>query len=340
MERSAIRVLVVDDNAAWQRFVCSTLENKLGLQIVGEAGDGLDAVGKAEELRPDLVLMDIGLPTINGIEATRRIRNLLPKSTVVCLTENRSWDIAQEALHSGASAYVVKADAGRELCSAVEAVLIGKQFISASLMDHVLTQEVFDPTHSHHPLDESLANEEPVTIRHEVAFYADDAAFVAGFAVAIENTLQLGKSVILIATELHREGIIRRLEADGVDLTAAIERGNYLSMDAHQAVKLLMDRDVPDPARCEELICDLVTKAAKAAKCPHPKVAICGECAPQLLAEGNVEAAIQLEHVWNKKTTSYCADTLCGYLSNAFRDEQGRSIRERIAREHSVVHSS
>ena len=330
-----MRVLVVDDNSAWRRFVCSTFENKLGLQIRGEAKDGLDAVRKAEELKPDLVLMDIGLPTINGIEATRRIRHLLPESKVVCLTENRSWDIAQVALRSGASGYVVKADAGRELCTAVETVLQGKQFVSASLIDGALGEKrpAQDP-----PME--TQSTEAVGIRHEVEFYSDDDAFAAGFADAIKNALQLRKSVILIATELHCAGVARILQADRVDVTGAIERGNYFSLDAHQAVKLIMHNDVPDPVRCEELICDLVTKAARAANGPHPKVAICGECAPQLLAAGNTEAAIQLEHIWNEKTTTYNADTLCGYLSSLFRHEQGEAIRERIVREHAIAHSS
>lgn len=140
MGKSAIRVLIVDDNPAWRRFVASTLQNKSEFQVVGEVGDGLESVHRAEELNPDLVIMDIGLPTMNGIEATRRIRNVLPMSQVVCLTENRSWDIAQEALRSGAAGYVVKADAGRELWKAIEAVLQGMQFVSASLIDDVLNR--------------------------------------------------------------------------------------------------------------------------------------------------------------------------------------------------------
>lgn len=138
MEKLAIRVLIVDDNPAWRRFVGSTLQNKSGFQVVGEVADGLESVHRAEELNPDLVIMDIGLPTMNGIEATKRIRSVLPMSQVVCLTENHSWDIAQEALRSGASGYVVKADAGRELWTAIETVLQGMQFVSASLIDHVL----------------------------------------------------------------------------------------------------------------------------------------------------------------------------------------------------------
>lgn len=152
LERSTIRVLIVDDNAGWRRFVCSTLQNKSGFQIVGEVADGLDAVRRAEELSPDLVIMDIGLPTMNGIEATRRIRSVLPMSQVVCLTENRSWDIAQEALRSGASGYVVKADAGRELWKAMETVIEGMQFVSATLVDQVLNSSAVAKTLAARPI--------------------------------------------------------------------------------------------------------------------------------------------------------------------------------------------
>jgi CheY-like chemotaxis protein len=86
----SVRVLVVDDFAPFRRFVCSTLEQSPHLLIVGEVADGLEAVLKAEELRPDLILIDIGLPTLNGIEAARRIRELSPKSKILFVSENRS----------------------------------------------------------------------------------------------------------------------------------------------------------------------------------------------------------------------------------------------------------
>jgi DNA-binding NarL/FixJ family response regulator len=103
------------------------------LRIVGEASDGLEAVQKAQELQPDLILLDIGLPMLNGIEAARRIRELSPKSKILYVSEDRSLDFVEEALRTGAAGYVVKSDAGSELLSAVDAVLLGKRFVSASL---------------------------------------------------------------------------------------------------------------------------------------------------------------------------------------------------------------
>ena len=121
----AFRVLVVDDYEPFRRFVCLTLGTRPGLQIVGEASDGLEAVHKAEELRPDLIVLDIGLPSLNGIEAARRIRRLSPESKILFVSQESSADMVQEALSLGAG-YVLKARAGSELLAAVDAVLQGK----------------------------------------------------------------------------------------------------------------------------------------------------------------------------------------------------------------------
>jgi DNA-binding NarL/FixJ family response regulator len=120
---SAVRVLVVEDFEPFRRFVCSTLAKMPDLQVVDVASDGLEAVQKAEKLQPDLVLLDVGLPTLNGIEAGRRIRTLSPKSKIIFVSQESAADVVQEALNLGALAYIVKARAGSELLAAVEAVL-------------------------------------------------------------------------------------------------------------------------------------------------------------------------------------------------------------------------
>jgi DNA-binding NarL/FixJ family response regulator len=84
-------------------------------------------------MQPDLILLDIGLPSLNGIEAARRIREISPKSKILFVSQNRSPDIAEEALSTGADGYVVKTDGASELLAAVKAVLEGKRFVSASL---------------------------------------------------------------------------------------------------------------------------------------------------------------------------------------------------------------
>jgi DNA-binding NarL/FixJ family response regulator len=133
---SSVRVLVVEDYEPFRRLVCSTLEKRAELRVVCEASDGLDAVQKAEELQPDLIVLDLGLPSLNGIEAARRIRTLSSKSKILFMTLESSVDVVQEALRLGALGYVVKAAAESELLAAVDAVCRGRKFISSALIGH------------------------------------------------------------------------------------------------------------------------------------------------------------------------------------------------------------
>ena len=132
MQLSRVRILLVDDFKPWRRFASLLLQGKPELQVVGEASDGLEAVQKAAELKPDLILMDIGLPTLNGIEAARQIRELAPESKIIFLSQESSADVVQEALSLGALGYVVKAQAVSDLLAAVDAVMSGKKFVSST----------------------------------------------------------------------------------------------------------------------------------------------------------------------------------------------------------------
>jgi DNA-binding NarL/FixJ family response regulator len=147
---SPIRILVVDDFEPWRRFVFSMLQNQPQYRIICEVSDGSEAVQKAQELQPDLILLDVGLPTLNGIEAARRIRERGAKSIILFVSEDRSPDVAEEALGTGASGYVVKSDAGSELVPALEAVLQGQQFVSACLAGQVLAAATLISTQGAH----------------------------------------------------------------------------------------------------------------------------------------------------------------------------------------------
>ena len=103
------------------------------MQIIGEVADGLEAVQKTEILEPDLVLLDIGLPTLNGIDAARQIRKLAPKSKIIFVSQESSYEVVQEALHLGAWGYVLKTRAAFDLLAAVDAALEGRHFLSVGL---------------------------------------------------------------------------------------------------------------------------------------------------------------------------------------------------------------
>jgi len=127
-----VRVLIVDDFRPFRRVVCSMLLKTAALQIVGEASDGLEAVRQAEQMQPDLILLDIGLPELNGIAAARQIRTASPRSKIIIVSQERDPDLVQEAFDVGAVGYVVKTKVASKLLTAVDAALEGKRFVSGA----------------------------------------------------------------------------------------------------------------------------------------------------------------------------------------------------------------
>jgi DNA-binding NarL/FixJ family response regulator len=331
---------VVEDYEPFRQFICSTLRERPGFQIVAEVADGLEAVQKAVELQPDLIVLDIGLPSLNGIDAARRIRKLSPKSKILFMSQESSADVAQEALALGALGYVVKSHAGSELLPAVEAVLQGMQFVSGGLSGQYFTPASDSKTldSSDEPLQPPALIRTEIMRNHEVEFYSDDAECLAGFTRFIEAALGSGSAVIVVATESHREGILRRLQEHGVDIVTAVEQGRYISVDVAETLATFMVNDQPDPARLLKAAGNLIA-AAKASSGEHARVAACGECAPILWEQGKANAAVEVEHLWDEIAKSSNVDILCGYVLNSFQREQGSHIYERICAEHSAVSS-
>jgi DNA-binding NarL/FixJ family response regulator len=128
-----LRVLVVDDSEVIRCGVCSLLAGQPELQVVSVACDGLEAVEQAQEQQPDVIVLDISMPGLNGIEAARRIREVAPESKILFLSQYATWATARMALKTGAAGYVVKSDAALELIPGVRSVSEGKTFFSSSL---------------------------------------------------------------------------------------------------------------------------------------------------------------------------------------------------------------
>ena len=337
-----VRVLVVEDSEPFRQFICSTLENRPEVQVVGIVSDGLAAVQKAEELHPDLIVLDIGLPTLNGIEAARRIRKLSPQSKIIFLTQESSADVVRAALNLGAKGYVLKAHAGSELLAAVEAVRRGGEFFSRGLPGRTSTdlanKQVSDRLCHKEDLPPLASITRHLPRGHVVQFYGDDASFLIGFTCFLEASLEAGNAVIVVATESHRQAFFERLQEHGVDVAAAIEQRRYIPLDVTETLSTFMVNDLPDPFRFQKAVGDLFAAAAKGAKGEHRSVAACGECSPVLWAEGKADAAIQIEHLWDELAKAYDVDTLCGYVLSGFQREQESHICERICAKHSTVY--
>ena len=127
-----VRILVVDDIEFWRERVSSMLRKESSFEIVCEVADGLQAVLMAEELRPTIVLLDIGLPRLSGLNAARWIRNLAPKTRIVFLSEQRDLEIVGAALKLGCG-YVLKSDATEDLVAAIRSAAAGEPFVSRQL---------------------------------------------------------------------------------------------------------------------------------------------------------------------------------------------------------------
>ena len=128
-----IRVLLVDDYEPWRRCVISLFLRHPEWEIVGEISDGVEAVQKVQELKPDLVLLDLSLPKLSGVEVANRIRSTVPSTKIVFITAYQDSDAMNALLSNGAEGYVLKWNITRELLPAVEAVLWGGKFVSAQL---------------------------------------------------------------------------------------------------------------------------------------------------------------------------------------------------------------
>ena len=124
----SLSILVVDDSCVWRQAVCALLHQNLDRVVICESSDGLEAVQKSQELQPDLVLLDIGLPNLNGLDAARQIRSLAPRSRILFVTSIDWPELSHEAMNLGARGLVVKSEAVRDLLRAISTILRDERF--------------------------------------------------------------------------------------------------------------------------------------------------------------------------------------------------------------------
>ena len=137
-----LRFLLVDDHDVVRRGLRSLVEAQAGWEVCGEAATGREAVEKAGRLRPNIVIIDITMPELNGLEATRQIRRVAPQTLVLVLTVHESEELLAEVLRSGAHGCMLKSDAGRELVSAIETLTQGKPFLTSKVAGILLSHQI------------------------------------------------------------------------------------------------------------------------------------------------------------------------------------------------------
>ena len=320
---SPIRILIADDFEGWRRQVRLLFQSRGDWQVVAEASDGSQTIQKAKELKPDLIVLDVGLPELNGIEVARRIRQFSPSSKIAFLSQNNDLDVVRAALSTGALGYVHKTDAESELLASLDEVLRDKQSVSSSLKGYKFT-------------DSSV---EKAPHRHEVLLYSHDTVLLDSLTRFIATALKAGNAAIVLATQPHRDSLLQRLKAGGVDTDGALQQGTYISLDAADTLSTIMVNDMPDPGRFFRGIGGFIASGAKAAKSENPRVAVFGEAVALLQAEGKADAAIRFEQLGNDLAKTHHVDILCAYPLSSFHGQEDELVLQSIYAEHSAVYS-
>lgn len=138
MTEKSVTVLLADDHTIVRQGLAKLLESEPGLRVIGEASNGREVVRKVEELKPDVVLMDIAMPQLNGIEATRQIKKIQPITKIIILSMHAHERFISEALHLGASGYLLKNSTGTDIVHAVRAAMEGDTFLSPAISRQVV----------------------------------------------------------------------------------------------------------------------------------------------------------------------------------------------------------
>jgi DNA-binding response OmpR family regulator len=288
------------------------------LQVVGEASDGWEAVQKAKELQPDLILLDIALPTLNGIQVARRLREQVPRAKIVFLSVESSSDILREALNVS-DGYIHKSHVGSELLPIIDTVLSGKQFVGSG-RERAFSESKDIATPPHH---------------HEMLVYSDDEVLLETLTRFIATALTANSAAIVVSTKSHREDLAQRLKELGLDIDGAIQQGTFISLDVAETLSTVMVRGVPDRDLFFEGLRGSIESAAKAAKTGNPRVAIFGECCGQMYAEGHLDVVKSIEKMGNDLVKTHNVDILCAY--QFFPGQEDDSVFKSICAEHSTV---
>jgi DNA-binding NarL/FixJ family response regulator len=215
---NTFRILIADDHEIVRQGVRSLLENHPGWEVSGEAKDGREAVERCKALQPDLVLLDIGMPTLNGLDAARQILASCPLTRVLILTMHDSEQVVRDVLAVGARGFLLKSDAGRDLVSAVEALQRHGTFFTSRVAELVL-EGYLNPHRAPQPLTRNRLTPR----EREVVQLLAEGKTSKEVAVALNLSVK--------TTETHRTNIMRKLDLHSVaDLTLYAVRNGIVQV--------------------------------------------------------------------------------------------------------------
>ena len=214
------RILVADDHEVVRRGLCALLQAQPDWEVCGEAGDGREALDKTQKLKPDVVILDIGMPSLNGLEATRQILKAMPNTKVLILTLHDSDQVVREVLNAGARGFLLKSDAARDLVAAVEALRRDKTYFTSKVAAMVLEGYLKNGTPGQPAATPPTRNRLTPREREIVQLLAEGKS-------TKEVAVALGLSVK--TAETHRSNIMRKLELHSVsDLVLYAVRNNIV----------------------------------------------------------------------------------------------------------------
>jgi len=203
---ASFRILLADDHEVVRTGLRALLEEQPGWEVVAEAVDGRDAVEKATKFKPDAVVIDIAMPSLNGLEAVRQIVKAVPQARVLVLTMYDSDPLIQQVLQAGARGYLLKSDAGRDLVSAIDALRRNKTFFTPKV-----SQMVLDGYLDKNPKEKQADNEESLRLTSR---QREIVQLLAEGKSSKEVAAVLGLSVK--TAETHRANIMRKLDCHSV----------------------------------------------------------------------------------------------------------------------------
>jgi DNA-binding NarL/FixJ family response regulator len=205
---SALRLLVADDHEVVRKGLRAMLEAQPGWEVTAEAADGREAVAKTKELKPDVSVLDLSMPLLNGLEAARHIRKSASETKVLILTVHDADPVIQEVLDAGAQGYVLKSDAGRDLVAAVEAVSRNKTFFTPKVEQMILDGYLGDGPRNGESKLPKYRRDRLTPRQREVVQLLAEGKSSKEVAVALDLSVK--------TAETHRANIMRRLDCHSV----------------------------------------------------------------------------------------------------------------------------